>query len=458
MGHSSYHVVNARQVYADLFEDVRSVYRRLIRSPTGEYYPRRSLFDEIMRTLASDITLTVIYGLRGVGKTFLLYQVMDALDREGIPVYYVPVADLYRRLRDPRATFYAVFDYMGLPPHELEERTIVLFDEVHVVPDWDGWLKEVYERALASPLSMVATGSSSLGLLRGKEILRRAALREMPPLSFPEYLHISSLGRWKRPTLPPPWERLERYLLTELDDAFGDALAVYRRFLLSGGFPLFMRAGQEYYELLRGVVSKIVQEDLPAVGNLSGESLAIADDVLTFLAETVGAPVSLDRISSRIGVPRSTVHKLIRHLELTGVIFSLSVYGSPARRLRSPKKYYFASPDLIPAILGYRGERAALERLPALLENGIASTLYYSPYVRRLYYAPAAADFVAELQSGERLAVEVGVGKRSPTQLGRVSADVKMVVHMGREIRKEDGVLFVPAPLFALQIGGKHVQ
>ena len=459
--------MSVQEVVSDLINDVLSYYREVIHDREGRPYPSRELFDEVVNLIEERRPLIMIQGLRGTGKTFLLYQLLDYYTRRGIRIYYLQLSDLYRRLQDPEETFYGIFRFMGERPRNISERTILLLDEVQQVPGWDGWLKEIYDKSyFHRRLTVVATGSSSLALTIGSDVMRRATIRVLHPLSFREYLLLrsgrSGLG-WKPAEgilrQMEGWlegkrldlRRVFRTLDTDVRNHFGEGLEdLFLDYITQGGFPIFLRSSttSEYFEYLRGMVDKVIKDDLTLRKDLESSTLSLADDVLTFLADVVGSPVSLDKIASRIGVAKGSVRKLLEGLSDTGLISPLKSCGTSAR-IREPRKYYFAHPDLIPAVLGLRSRRSLMELVPSLLENSAYSLFLGKGKVEDMCYVGAGADFLINY-SGRKILLEVARGKEKTSQFRRSGRryDMSILATLSAVI-EEDEHIRVPLYLLA---------
>ncbi|NPA86941.1 MAG: ATP-binding protein [Candidatus Diapherotrites archaeon] len=448
--------MDGKSIVSELFSDTLDIYKEIIYDPQGRPYPRRMIFKHIVDLVDKGTPLILLYGLRGTGKTFLLLQLLDHYLRSGVDVLYVPMDRLYRRVGDPSQTFQAVFDYLGYRPHELRRRTILLLDEVHSVRGWDGWLKDIYDASYFNKkLSVVATGSSSISLMAGSELRRRALIRELTPLQFSEYLMLKYEG-WKPPrgsrralnnsffggrNLRKVYELLRTSLLK-----LGSPVSLFEGYLATGGFPLFKRYGEGtlYFEMLEGIIQKIVADDLPRSGEFESSTLSAVPDILTFLAEAVGSPVSLDRLSRRTGLTRGTVWKLLRVLVDSSLLIEVKHCGASSA-LREPRKYYFNHPNLIPVLLGYRSQRHLRSLLPQLLENAIASFLSWNSRVNKLCY-PSPVDFYVETRQGPVL-IEVGVKKERESQFGRSGINARRVIVNLEDVLQEGEVIRVPAYL-----------
>ena len=139
----------------------------------------------------------VLSGVRRVGKTTILYQIMETLLEEGV---------------NPRNILYATFDnpilklvsvehvlsiYESLYP--LEGDRYLFFDEIQYTDNWELWMKVIYDSR--REIRMAATGSASPILEKGgaDSGTGRWNVLKIPTMSFYEYCRLLSLPE---PELP----------------------------------------------------------------------------------------------------------------------------------------------------------------------------------------------------------------------------------------------------------------
>ena len=126
---------------------------------------KRLAYYEALKTLThkSIRRFAVLSGMRRVGKTTILYQIIDHLIDEGI---------------NPRNILYATFDnpilklvnvenvlsiYEGMYP--IEGTRYILFDDVQYTDNWELWMKVIYDSR--KDIRLIATGSASPVLEKG---------------------------------------------------------------------------------------------------------------------------------------------------------------------------------------------------------------------------------------------------------------------------------------------------
>ena len=154
---------------------------------------KRLAYYEALKTLThkSIRRFAVLSGMRRVGKTTILYQIIDHLIDEGI---------------NPRNILYATFDnpilklvnaenvlsiYETMYP--LEGTRYVLFDEVQYTENWELWMKVIYDSR--KDIRLIATGSASPVLEKGSADsgTGRWSVLKIPTMSFYEYCRLLDL-------------------------------------------------------------------------------------------------------------------------------------------------------------------------------------------------------------------------------------------------------------------------
>jgi uncharacterized protein len=126
--------------------------------------------------------LIVLVGMRGVGKTTLLLQHLKNTFGVGSQGLYISADDINLsgvRLVDIAEEFTEKF----------AGKTLVL-DEIHKYPNWNQELKNIADSY--PDLKVIASGSSSLDILKGQyDLSRRSLVYELPQLSLREFINFS---------------------------------------------------------------------------------------------------------------------------------------------------------------------------------------------------------------------------------------------------------------------------
>lgn len=295
-------------------------------------YPvRRCLFGEVYEqvTRLDDRRAVVILGLRQVGKTVLLHQVVDQLLEDGWPSQNITYFDF----DDDRVTG-------EVSPRQVAEARssgivkshprAFLFDEVHRAPGWGAWLRRAVD---AGKDRYLVTGSAAT--------LLRESSRE------------SGLGRWDEYRMEgltlEEFLRLHAGPDEELDDVLRRLPNPPPQYFLNGGFPEHRdndNLGQVRQRLRTDIVDRAILRDLIR----SGADVQRVRDLFVYLVQDSGAIWDAVARARDLGADPRSVREWVQLLEDTMLVIPLERRsGSATSRLRSRARYYAADHGLIVA-------------------------------------------------------------------------------------------------------------
>ncbi len=340
---------------------------------------RRHLFASIQKYVKMRQAI-LIYGLRRVGKSTLLFQLVSELLKETKPtnILYFSFDDKRYVLDDILYTYqrYVLQDTF----ENSKEKVYVFLDEVQKIDDWESKVKVVYD--LYPNVKFVLSGSASIALRKAaKESLAgRIFDFVLDPLSFPEFLEMQGMDTVKIKGNPRLWQ--------------SNLLPLFDKYIKYGAFPELVNIEDE--EVARryineDVMEKIVYKDLQ-------ESFGIADvGLLKTLADMVarnpGMIVDYASIARDLGKDQRTIANYFEYLEFGMIImFVFNFRGSPVSSRRKLKKAYLQTPNIAFA----SGENIT-SLLPKMYENSVASVTKAKFFYRNSF----EVDFV--LQEGRSL-------------------------------------------------------
>lgn len=291
----------------------------------------------------------VIVGIRRAGKSYLLYQRIQQLLKEGHKWDEM----LYLNFEDERLEGFSIQDFNMILEAHMEmygKRPMLFLDEVQNIAGW-----EKFARRLAdAKYKVIITGSNAKML--SSNIQTTLGGRYIPisvyPYSFKEFLEVSHVA----------YDRLS-ILSTE-----GKAKVVNRMndYIHNGGFPegALMKVKRDY---LTSVYQKIYLGDIAArnnVTNVFGLKVMIKK-----IAESVKQPISFSRIANIIsttGTKLSTTSavKYMGYLEEAWLINKVTNIASKLADKEGNAKYYFTDNGILNLFL--------IDAETSLLENIVA--------------------------------------------------------------------------------------
>ena len=230
--------------------------------------------------------VTAITGMRRAGKSYRLFQEMDALLQSGVSseqILYFNFEDDRLAPVTPEVGDLVLESFFAIHPIALKKGAYFFFDELQEMENWGTWLRRVVDTNRAT---IYVTGSSSRMLSReiSTEFRGRSISYEQAPYSFVEYAKVRS------PRLDLSQQSLSRAARL----ATQDLLATY---LDQGGFPAALElSNSQRIHLLQSYVQRVVARDVVERNNLSKPQVA------TLFAQTCiglnGRGLSLRKIAN----------------------------------------------------------------------------------------------------------------------------------------------------------------
>lgn len=218
----------------------------------------------------------VLSGMRRVGKTTILYQIIDHLIDEGVN----PKNILYATFDNPVLKLVNVENVLAIyeSMYPIEGTRYILFDEVQYTENWELWMKVIYDSK--KDIRLIATGSASPILEKGSADsgTGRWSVLKIPTMSFYEYCKLLNLD------LPILQDNLRLSKLVNMSHAqLGDLMDKFfplqnhfNRYLMIGGFPELVLSDDDAYAqrmLREDVVDKVIKRDVLTLFNIRSSLL-----------------------------------------------------------------------------------------------------------------------------------------------------------------------------------------
>ncbi len=392
-----------------------------VRNAMAPRYRRRP-FDAALKALDYRQAV-VLTGLRRVGKSTILYQLIKTL-LQGV---------------DRKKVLYFSFEEGGLSAKDVIEayerevlkkpldeagRVYLFLDEVQYSADWIPVVKRFYD--LYPNVKFYLSGSSSL-LISDRTVASLAGrffFVEVHPMTFREFVEMKGIagGEGTHPS-------------GRLEPLFFD-------YLTKAGFPEIVdwEDGNKIAEYVtNSVLDRVILRDVPAL--YGSRDPLLRGRLLRSLVSSAGSMANVNELSREFGASRITVSRYLWSLESSFLLRSLSNYRVSSRSSsRKLKKYYPSTTSII-----YATSRDAYERnRGALLETYVVNALKATHYYRK------SGREIDVLLGGGKVAVEI---KEKPDErdalrllkvAGEVGAGASYIVSMS-ETARWDGVEVVPA-------------
>ncbi|MHA1401353.1 MAG: ATP-binding protein [Candidatus Heimdallarchaeaceae archaeon] len=289
--------------------------------------------------LSNSSDIVIITGLRRVGKTTLMQQLIAKILDEQITK---PENILYVSLEHPALDNVSLLDIVETTRkiHGLKrkERLFLFFDEVQYKEDFERELKVLHD---IENVKIYAGGSNSLVIRDKKAYLTgRHIVVKVEPLTFEEYLHFNNL------TI----KKTEAYLYERYVEDY----------LREGGMPEYVLSKNR--EKLLQLVKDILYKDIVTRYNV--RNVKKLEELFVLLCERVGKRLTVNKLRKVLGIKNETITNYLSYLEETYLIYLVPKCSkSLNEQIRAPKKVYVADTGIRTMFVGYKDKGALFENL-----------------------------------------------------------------------------------------------
>jgi predicted AAA+ superfamily ATPase len=423
----------------------------------------------------------IMPGLRGVGKTTLLFQLYEYLtkykDIEQDRVLYLSADHLKEYLEARIIDTIDVFinEIHQKTPVTLNKELFIFIDEAQHDPRWSQAGKILYDQN--KKIFFLFTGSSALEFELNVDTVRRSIKKPVYPLTFSEYLNL----KFEFST-PPNTEKMINNLIFQGDEESLNAAIkienqllkqsllldqslqkIWEKYLCCGGFPFGLYLDDvDRYNRTFNLIDRVVEKDVSHIRSFRTESRSTIFRILMFLALQKPGELSEAKLADRLNVSSALVKDILTILEKTHLIFPVKPYGGAGKTIRKPWKYYFLTPALKASInykLGKYDPRKQLLK-GILTENLVASTLFRKQETDRIplgiFYPPhkGEADFLIMNAEGDIVPIEVGIGAKKDRQVQKSINKYNskygiLISNSTSKITKKGQIIHIPLTTFS---------
>ena len=379
---------------------------------------KRLAYYEALKTLThrSIRRFAVLSGMRRVGKTTILYQIIDHLIDEGV---------------NPRNILYATFDNPILKLVNAENvlsiyeamypttgTRYIFFDEVQYTDNWELWMKVIYDSR--KDIRLIATGSASPVLEKNSADsgTGRWSVLKIPTMSFYEYCRLLDLDL---PLMPDDLrlselKKMRPAQLGDLMDQFTPLQNHFNRYLMIGGFPELVLSDDDAQRMLReDVVDKVIKRDVLSLFNI--RSPLLMEKLFLYLCmnstEIFNATTAAKELEN---TSVTTIESYIKALEMSNLIY-LAKPMDVGRKgaLKGKPKIFIADAAIRNAVLMIDDVLSDEKELGAMVE-----TTVYKHMVSFYQGSPASLGYFRKAKNNQK---EVDVVVELPRQ--KILCEVK---------------------------------
>ncbi|MCD6151960.1 MAG: ATP-binding protein [Deltaproteobacteria bacterium] len=345
---------------------------------------KRNLYMERVKPFIDKPVVKVITGLRRVGKSYFMRQIMEYLRDQGIDNQRIIYIDKESVDFDFINNYQQLHDYIKTRPGTSPgSRNYLFIDEVQEIK---GWEKCIASCQGSDTYDIYLTGSNASMLSSDLASLLSGRYIEFPlySLGFREFLDF--MGRKE----------------AEAHNAF----PLYLRY---GGFPAlphFDLDAEVVYQYVSALYNTILLKDV--VKRYRVRNITLLENITKYAFDNIGNIFSAKKVSDyiksqKLSISVETVQNYLSYLCSTFALHKVQRYDIKGKRiLELHEKYYLGDIALRHALLGYRESDIA-----GMLENLVFLELKrrgYNLFIGK--YGTREIDFIAT-KADEKLYIQV---------------------------------------------------
>ncbi len=285
----------------------------------------REILGELKKTIFAP-QITVITGLRRVGKSTLLAQIANKYLKDG---YY------FVNFEDERLLNFQVKDFDLL--HEtlismFGEKQTFLFDEIQNVPEWERFVRRLHDQGY----KFIVTGSNASLLSQelGTRLTGRSIRVELFPFSFREFLTFKEV---KVPNL--------KVLTTKQK---GQLLKLTKNYIVSGGIPDSLKYPE--LEIHKTLYDDVLYRDVATRYKL--DNVKSLKELTFYLVSNISTLISFNKLKELLKLGSvNTVKSYIDYLENSWLFFVVNKYAYSVKEQQiAAKKVYGIDTGLVGSV------------------------------------------------------------------------------------------------------------
>lgn len=339
----------------------------------------------------------VLSGARRVGKTTIMYQMIDSLIDEGVSVkniLYVSFDNPIIKLMDVESIL-SIYEAM----YPIEGARYVFLDEIQYTENWELWMKVIYDSR--KDIRLAATGSASPVLEKGAADsgTGRWSILKIPTMSFYEYCRLLQLGDPVLPDFLCPSKLVEmsNAQLGDLMNRFMPLVNHFNRYLMIGGFPELVLSDDDMYAqrmLREDVVDKVIKRDVLSLFNI--RSPLLMEKLFLYLCMNSTEIFSATTAAKELeNTSVSTIERYIDALEMSNLIY-LARPMNVGRKgaLKGKPKIFISDAAIRNAVLMIDDVLSDEKELGAMVETAVYKhiTSFYQGSTAQIGYFRKAKD------------------------------------------------------------------
>lgn len=238
-------------------------------------------------------------------------------------------------------------------------------------------------------------------------------------------------------------------------------LKEWEYYIQYGCFPFTLnRTEESIVQLTLDMKDRIIEKDLDIITSFTTPIRLATYKLINIIAMSKPSELSSNKLSNILNISKTSIQSIFQALEKTHLLFHVEPYGSCVKRQRKSWEYYFLTSQIKASIYIKNGlaTQNPKEYIANLSENLVAASLFKLQQNRDfgIFYDPekGGVDFLLNTIMGDIIPIEVGIGAKNTKQvkkaISRYNSDYGIIVsNKSSRIQKEDNIISIPLSTFS---------
>lgn len=320
----------------------------MINTMLNKNFKPRELIPNLLKWLDNEQMLLII-GSRQVGKTCLLYLLIQHLIKTGIlqnRILYFDLEDIefLNLLNSGVNNFISYLSGKGLPQNE---KVFVFIDEIQYLDNPSNFLKLLCDHY--KNIKLICTGSSTLEIRKKfkDSLAGRKIVFELHSLNFREFLIFKERRDLLTHINPFSLPNLNKDTLINtpelLDVLKRDLMPYFNEYISYGGYPAVVLENEfeKKQKLLSEIYQTYVRKDIGQLFDI--ENLTAFNNLTRITAIQIGSLFNYHKLTTNLGISMQTLQKYVFMLENTFIIKLIPPYfrNKTKEITKMPKAYFY---------------------------------------------------------------------------------------------------------------------
>jgi predicted AAA+ superfamily ATPase len=295
----------------------------------NKFIPRK--IQEKLNKIIAQKKVTVITGMRGVGKTTLLRHYFEKISSKN--KLQLNLEDALTRKIFAEINYKNIVRALQQEGIDIMKKSYIFIDEIQFIRNMPSIIKYLYDEY---DIKFVVSGSSSFYLKNhfSESLAGRKIIVDLYPLTFREFLDFKGIGK--------------RY-----NKKFSDKIAIkseisaekyndlYKEYINFGGFPEVALTDDKEIknELLKDIMNSYFQIDVTTLADF--KDIGKIRDILILLTQRIGQKINISNMANAFNIKRDKVYEYLEFLQSTYVIKMIPQKSDIDNKISADDKFYF---------------------------------------------------------------------------------------------------------------------